>query len=39
MRASIADHARVAPLDRITIASAELGPRAGAIGAALWSSS
>lgn len=39
MRASVADHARVAPLDRITIASAELGPRAGAIGAALWSPS
>jgi glucokinase len=36
MRASIADHARVAPLDRIQIVEAELGPRAGAIGAALW---
>jgi glucokinase len=36
MRASIADHARVAPLDRIQIAEAELGALAGAIGAALW---
>ena len=36
MRASIADHARVAPLDRIDIREAELGPLAGAIGAALW---
>lgn len=36
MRASIADHARVAPLDRIQIVEAELGPLAGAIGAALW---
>jgi glucokinase len=35
MRASIADHARVAPLDRIQIVEAELGPLAGAIGAAL----
>jgi glucokinase len=39
LRASVADRARVAPLDRITIAPAELGPRAGAIGAALWSAS
>jgi glucokinase len=39
LRASVADHARVAPLERIAIASAELGPRAGAIGAALWSAS
>jgi glucokinase len=36
MRASIVDHARVAPLDRIEIVEAELGPLAGAIGAALW---
>jgi glucokinase len=36
MRASIADHARVAPLDRIQIVEAELGPLAGAIGAAVW---
>jgi len=39
LRASVADHARVAPLERIAIAPAELGPRAGAIGAALWSAS
>jgi glucokinase len=39
LRASVADRARVAPLDRIAIAPAELGPRAGAIGAALWSAS
>jgi glucokinase len=39
LRASVADHARVAPLERIAIASAELGQRAGAIGAALWSAS
>jgi glucokinase len=36
LRASIADHARVAPLELIQIVEAELGPRAGAIGAALW---
>jgi glucokinase len=39
LRASVAGHARVAPLDRIAIVTAELGPRAGAIGAALWSAS
>jgi glucokinase len=39
LRASVAGRARVAPLDRIAIAPAELGPRAGAIGAALWSAS
>jgi glucokinase len=39
LRASVSDHARVAPLERIAIASAELGQRAGAIGAALWSAS
>ena len=39
LRASVAERARVAPLDQIAIASAELGPRAGAIGAALWSAS
>ncbi len=39
LRASVADRARVAPLDRISIAPAELGPRAGAIGAALWGAS
>jgi predicted NBD/HSP70 family sugar kinase len=36
LRRSIAAHARVAPLDQIAIATAELGPHAGAIGAALW---
>jgi glucokinase len=36
LRRSIAAHARVAPLDRIAIAPAELGAHAGAIGAALW---
>jgi glucokinase len=39
LRASVADRARVAPLERIAITPAELGPRAGAIGAALWSAS
>jgi glucokinase len=37
LRASVAERARVAPLDRIEVAAAELGPHAGAIGAALWS--
>jgi len=37
LRASIARHARVAPLDQIGVVPAELGPGAGAIGAALWS--
>ena len=36
LRRSIAERARVAPLERIAIATAELGPHAGAIGAALW---
>lgn len=36
LRASVEAHARVAPLERIAIAPAELGPHAGAIGAALW---
>lgn len=36
LRRSITERARVAPLDRIAIAAAELGPHAGAIGAALW---
>ena len=36
LRASVADRARVAPLDEIVIAPAELGAHAGAIGAALW---
>jgi len=36
LRDSVADSARVAPLDRIAIEAAELGPHAGAIGAALW---
>ena len=36
LRRSVAERARVAPLDRIAIATAELGPHAGAIGAALW---
>jgi glucokinase len=39
LRTSVAQRARVAPLDRIGIVPAELGPRAGAIGAALWSAS
>ncbi|HEY7396739.1 MAG TPA: ROK family protein [Gaiellaceae bacterium] len=36
LRASIAERARVAPLEKIGIVTAALGPRAGAIGAALW---
>jgi hypothetical protein len=36
LRRSVAERARVAPLDQIAIATAELGPHAGAIGAALW---
>jgi glucokinase len=36
LRASLADRARVAPLERISVVEAELGPHAGAIGAALW---
>jgi glucokinase len=36
LRDSVADRARVAPLDRFAIEAAELGPHAGAIGAALW---
>jgi glucokinase len=36
LRASIAERARVAPLDRIAIVPADLGAHAGAIGAALW---
>jgi glucokinase len=36
LRDSVADRARVAPLERISIEAAELGPHAGAIGAALW---
>jgi glucokinase len=36
LRESVADRARVAPLHRIGIVRAELGPHAGAIGAALW---
>jgi glucokinase len=36
LRASVAERARVAPLERIEIVAAELGPHAGAIGAALW---
>ena len=36
LRESVADRARVAPLHRIEIVRAELGPHAGAIGAALW---
>ena len=36
LRRSIAERARVAPLDEIGIVTAELGPTAGAIGAALW---
>jgi glucokinase len=37
LRASVARRARVAPLDEIAITTAQLGPHAGAIGAALWS--
>ena len=36
LQRSVAARARVAPLDRIAIAPAELGAHAGAIGAALW---
>jgi glucokinase len=36
LRASVAARARVAPLERIGIVAAELGPTAGAVGAALW---
>jgi glucokinase len=36
IRTSLADRARVAPLDQIDLVQAELGPFAGAIGAALW---
>jgi glucokinase len=36
LRASVRERARVAPLDRIEIVPAGLGPHAGAIGAALW---
>jgi glucokinase len=37
LRREITARARVYPMDALTIASAELGPVAGAIGAALWS--
>jgi glucokinase len=36
LRASLVERACVAPLDEIALAPAELGPLAGAIGAALW---
>jgi glucokinase len=36
IRRSVAERARVAPLDRIEIVAAALGPAAGSIGAALW---
>jgi glucokinase len=36
IRETIAARARVAPLDRIDVVAAELGPSAGAVGAALW---
>ena len=39
LRESVAARARVAPLHRIEIVRAELGPHAGAIGAALWGAS
>jgi len=39
LRTSVTERARVAPLDRIAIVTAELGPSAGAIGAAFWSAS
>jgi glucokinase len=38
LRASLEAHARVAPLDRIALVPATLGPGAGAIGAALYGS-
>jgi glucokinase len=37
IQASLAERARVAPLEEIDVVPAELGPFAGAIGAALWS--
>jgi glucokinase len=36
LRESLADRARVAPLEHISVEVAALGPHAGAIGAALW---
>jgi glucokinase len=36
IRETISKRARVAPLDRIDVVAAELGPVAGAVGAALW---
>jgi glucokinase len=36
IRVTVAERARVAPLDRIDLVAAELGPSAGAFGAALW---
>jgi glucokinase len=37
LRREIIARARVCPADALTVAAAELGPVAGAIGAALWS--
>lgn len=39
LRRSLAERARVAPLERIAIVEAELGAHSGAIGAALWGAS
>jgi glucokinase len=36
LRAVVAERACVAPVERIEIVPAELGPVAGAVGAALW---
>ena len=36
IRAEIRRRACVAPVDDITVVAAELGPHAGAVGAALW---
>ena len=36
IRAELRERVRVAPVERIDVMQAELGPGAGAIGAALW---
>jgi glucokinase len=36
LRAEVRRRACVAPVDRIPVVRAELGPHAGAVGAALW---
>jgi glucokinase len=38
-RRELEQRVRVMPLDRVAIVPAELGPRAGAVGAALWGAS